>query len=110
RATQVAQSSHHAPRDGCVTRSVTPTLGRAAKDYHRRQVIMQLTEDLIRGVVAEVLAGMRVNGKAGGAVGAVTAPPPQAPSHRGWGVFSTVDDAVTAATQAQKAFAGRKLD
>ncbi|MFL5338921.1 MAG: aldehyde dehydrogenase family protein [Gemmataceae bacterium] len=69
---------------------------------------MQLTEDLIRGVVAEVLAGMRA--PRSGAIAAVAAPAAPAPTHRGWGVFGSVDDAVTAATQAQKAFEKRKLD
>jgi aldehyde dehydrogenase len=61
---------------------------------------MTLTEDLIRGVVQEVLAGLQKT------------KPAAAPSPRGgnWGVFQSVDDAVTAATDAQKAFAARGLD
>jgi aldehyde dehydrogenase len=59
----------------------------------------QLTEELIRGVVHEVLASM---GKAR------TGPAPSS-SSKGWGVFSGVDDAVAAASAAQKEFARRKL-
>jgi len=62
---------------------------------------MQLTEELIRGVVAEVLAGLR-NGKA---------PAPAAVSPKGnWGVFNNVDDAVAAAGDAQRQFEKRGID
>src|SRR5712664_3986153 len=60
---------------------------------------MTLTEDLIRGVVQEVLAGLQKT------------KPAAAPARGGaWGVFQDVDAAVTAATDAQKAFAARGLD
>src|SRR5690242_17494169 len=61
----------------------------------------QLTEELIRGVVHEVLASM---GKSRPAVSA------SSPSSKGSGAFSNVDDAVAAATAAQKEFARRGLD
>jgi len=67
----------------------------------------QLTEDLIRGVVQEVLAGMnRVRSNH---------PSPQVGDGTGVrgnrsGVFSSVDDAVGAASAAQKEFARRGLD
>src|SRR5262245_58322442 len=61
---------------------------------------MTLTEDLIRGVVQEVLAGLQK-----------TRPLTAAPTKAGaWGVFQDVDAAVTAAADAQNAFAARKLD
>src|SRR5262245_24980356 len=61
---------------------------------------MTLTEDLIRGVVQEVLAGLQK-----------TRPLTAAPTKAGaWGVFQDVDAAVTAAADAQTAFAARKLD
>ena len=63
---------------------------------------MQLTEELIRGVVAEVIAGMR-NGKP-------SVPTPSTAPNRGWGVFQNVDDAVTSAGKSQKQFEARNLD
>jgi aldehyde dehydrogenase len=60
---------------------------------------MQVTDELIRSVVQEVLAHM---GSA-----------PAAPANgrtRPWGVFENVDDAVAAASAAQKAFEARGLD
>jgi aldehyde dehydrogenase len=61
---------------------------------------MQVTDDLIRTVVTEVLAHMR-NGHA-------------APASNGragrWGVFDDVDAAVTAATAAQREFETRSFD
>lgn len=59
---------------------------------------MQLTDDLIRNVVHEVLAGMqgrpvKSNGQA-----------------RRWGVFDDVDSAVAAAVQAQRDFEKRGID
>lgn len=60
---------------------------------------MQLTEELIRGVVAEVLAGLR-NGKV-----------PAAVLPKGnWGVFNSVDDAVAAAGDAQRQFEKLGID
>lgn len=63
---------------------------------------MQLTEEVIRGVVAEVLAGLR-NGKA-------PAAPPTASSNGNSGVFGNVDDAVAAASNAQREFEKRGID
>ncbi len=60
----------------------------------------QLTEELVRGVVQEVLASM---GKARSTTPALS-------SAKGWGVFSSVDDAVAAASSAQREFARRSLD
>jgi aldehyde dehydrogenase len=64
---------------------------------------MQMTEDLIRNVVQEVLAQMGngaalSNGKAHGRLSG------------NLGVFSTVDDAVSAAADAFEAFRTRSLD
>jgi aldehyde dehydrogenase len=60
---------------------------------------MQVTDELIRTVVHEVLAKMR-NGHAG---------PPNGKAQN-WGVFEDVDKAVTAAAEAQRAFEARGLE
>ena len=60
---------------------------------------MQVTDELVRNVVQEVLAQMR-NGKAAPANGHA----------RTWGVFEDVDGAVAAARDAQRKFEGRGLD
>src|SRR6266436_1324940 len=60
---------------------------------------MQLTEDLIRDVVKEVLFHMH-KGPAAASNGG--------PRH--WGVFDEVSDAVAAATEAQREFERRSLD
>jgi aldehyde dehydrogenase len=60
---------------------------------------MQVTDDLIRGIVQEVLTVMG-NGKARSANGTAGA----------WGVFQDVDSAVAAASKAQKQFEARGLD
>jgi aldehyde dehydrogenase len=60
---------------------------------------MQVTDELIRSVVQEVLSHMR-NGKAG----------PTNGQARTWGVCDDVNRAVAAATDAQKQFEGRSLD
>jgi aldehyde dehydrogenase len=62
---------------------------------------MQVTDDLIRSVVQEVLTAMR-NGQAR----------PQAGNGKAhaWGVFQDVGEAVAAAAKAQKAFEARGLD
>jgi aldehyde dehydrogenase len=60
---------------------------------------MQVTDELIRSVVKEVLAHMR-NGQAAPANGQA----------RRWGVFDDVDSAVAAASAAQKEFEARGLD
>jgi aldehyde dehydrogenase len=60
---------------------------------------MQITDELIRSVVQEVLSHMR-NGHAAATNGKA----------RHWGVFDDVDTAVTAAAQAQKTFEARGLD
>jgi aldehyde dehydrogenase len=62
---------------------------------------MQVTDELIRGVVQEVLSHMR-NGHA-------KAPSGNGQSHR-WGVFDDVGTAVAAAVEAQRAFERRGLD
>jgi aldehyde dehydrogenase len=65
---------------------------------------MQLTEDLIRGVVQEVLSGIRNTRPAPTvAPSAPTLPAPKAD----WGVFTCVDAAVAAATEAQREFERR---
>jgi aldehyde dehydrogenase len=63
-----------------------------------------LTEELIRGVVEEVLASM------GRARPSLSAPMPSTNAELGWGVFEDVDAAVAAATQAQREFARRRID
>jgi aldehyde dehydrogenase len=60
---------------------------------------MQVTDELIRNVVQEVLAHMR-NGQAKTTNGQA----------RRWGVFDDVDSAVAAAAEAQKQFEARGLD
>ncbi len=60
---------------------------------------MQVTDELVRNVVQEVLAQMR-NGKAAPANGHA----------RTWGVFEDVDEAVAAARAAQRQFEARGLD
>jgi aldehyde dehydrogenase len=60
---------------------------------------MQVSDELIRSVVQEVLSHMR-NGKAAPANGHA----------RAWGVFEDVDRAVTAAAEAQRQFEARGLD
>jgi aldehyde dehydrogenase len=62
---------------------------------------MQVTDDLIRSVVQEVLTAMR-NGQA-------TPPSGNGRAHR-WGVFQDVGEAVAAAAAAQKEFEARGLD
>jgi aldehyde dehydrogenase len=63
---------------------------------------MQLTEELIRGVVAEVIAGLRT-GKSSAPATVVT------PSNN-WGVFQSVDDAVSSATKSQKELERRGIE
>src|SRR5438105_5600030 len=60
---------------------------------------MQVTDELIRSVVQEVLSHMR-NGK----------PAPSNGRARAWGVFEDVTTAVTAAVAAQREFEQRGLD
>jgi aldehyde dehydrogenase len=62
---------------------------------------MQVTDELIRSVVQEVLSHVR-NGQA-------KAPSGNGQAHR-WGVFDDVSAAVAAAAEAQRAFEGRGLD
>src|SRR5262245_33469653 len=62
---------------------------------------MQVTDELVRNVVQEVLSHMRQgNGRA------IKGPTPSA---RQWGVFDDVDSAVKAAVNAQKEFGTRGL-
>jgi aldehyde dehydrogenase len=60
---------------------------------------MQVTDELIRNVVQEVLSHMR-NGKAAPANGKASR----------WGIFDDVDSAVTAATEAQQQFEKRGVE
>jgi len=60
---------------------------------------MQVTDELIRNVVQEVLSHMR-NGRA----------KPTNGHTRRWGVFDDVNSAVTAAAEAQREFETRGLD
>src|SRR5947209_7082540 len=64
---------------------------------------MQVTDEVIRNVVQEVLANMR-NGKPISGNGKAAA------QARGWGVFEDVDAAVAAAAEAQKQFEARGLE
>src|SRR4051812_8462076 len=61
---------------------------------------MQVTDDLVRGIVMQVVSQMR-NGKAPAAT--------NGHSHT-WGVFKDVDAAVAAAVKAQREFEQRGLD
>jgi aldehyde dehydrogenase len=62
---------------------------------------MQVSDELIRNVVAEVLSNMRTR----------SALPPSTNGHTGaWGVFGDVNAAVTAAVKAQREFEMRSLD
>src|SRR5215470_5057710 len=61
---------------------------------------MQVTDELIRSVVQEVLVHMR-NGRAAGNGKAAT---------KGWGVFEDVGAAVAAAAEAQRQFEARSLE
>src|SRR5688572_11277186 len=56
--------------------------------------MLQVTDDLIRSVVQEVLGSMKRNGTPAAARSAGNA----------WGVFDSVDDAVNAASEAQRKF------
>src|SRR5438876_5473091 len=64
---------------------------------------MQVTDELIRSVVQEVLSHMR-NGRSNGQA------LPAREATKGWGVFQDVDSAVTAASSAQKQFEARGLE
>ena len=62
---------------------------------------MQVTDELIRSVVQEVLSHMRTgNGRAAAGNGRT----------RAWGVFEDVNSAVAAAAEAQREFERRGLD
>ncbi len=62
---------------------------------------MQLTDDLVRSVVQQVLTQVRANGAASFK---------QNGQARPWGVFQDVDSAVSAASAAQREFERRGLD
>ena len=70
--------------------------------------MLQVTDDLIHNVVQEVLVHMKGTGS--------SRPLTPAPSpaggrcENGWGVFDSVDDAATAATEAQRKFEAMGLD
>jgi aldehyde dehydrogenase len=77
---------------------------------------MQVTDELIRSVVQEVLVHMR-NGKAAATTSrSEKGSDPSKPKggqtlfRNAWGVFDDVDEAVAAATQAQRDFETRSLD
>lgn len=71
--------------------------------------MLQVTDDLIRNVVQEVLGHMK--GKHVVAPPALTpAPSPKGRGETGWGVFDNVDDAVKAAVKAQKQLEALGLD
>jgi aldehyde dehydrogenase len=63
--------------------------------------MLQVTDDLIRNVVQEVLVHMKSNGAAAPATSA---------AGNGWGVFDSVDEAVQAAVKAQKQLDALGLD
>src|SRR5271170_3331214 len=64
---------------------------------------MQVTDDLIRNVVAEVLTNMRSR--------SALPPSKNGNGHAGaWGVFADADSAITAAVKAQRTFEKRGLD
>src|SRR5476651_417174 len=62
--------------------------------------MLQVTDDLIRNVVQEVLGHMQKG----------AAPAPAKSSGNTWGVFDSVDDAVAAATESQRRFEAMGLD
>jgi aldehyde dehydrogenase len=74
---------------------------------------MQVTDEIVRSVVHEVLASMR-NGKAAPSNGRAPSANGRAPSANGkarsWGVFDDVDSAVSAAAEAQREFERRGLE
>ena len=65
--------------------------------------MLQVTDDLIRNVVQEVLGHMKVSGSPG-----VRYSEPQGSNT--WGVFDSVDDAASAAADSQRKFATMGLD
>src|SRR5262245_22243669 len=86
------RSSRHT--DESQARSASERRGEQIRNYP-----MQVTDELIRSVVQEVLTHMR-NGRAAPANGQA----------REWGVFDDVDSAVAAAVEAQRQFESRGLD
>lgn len=77
---------------------------------------MQVTDDIIRNVVQEVLAGMR-NGNGNGnghapvnRLPAANGKPAANGQAQGWGVFDDADAAIAAATEAQREFERRGLE
>src|SRR5262245_9996532 len=70
--------------------------------------MLQVTDDLIRNVVQEVLGHMK--GKPIVATSPHPTSPPQGGREHGWGVFDNVDDAVKAAVKAQKQLEALGLD
>ena len=63
--------------------------------------MLQVTDDLIRNVVQEVLVHMKSNGAAA---------PARSATGNGWGVFDSVDEAVQAAVKAQEQLDALGLD
>jgi aldehyde dehydrogenase len=63
--------------------------------------MLQVTDDLIRNVVQEVLVHMKSNGAAA---------PARSAAGNGWGVFDSVDEAIQAAVKAQKQLDALGLD
>jgi len=62
--------------------------------------MLQVTDDLIRSVVQEVLAGMKTGSRSPGV--RYSEPPGSGASPSAWGVFESVDDAVKAASKSQR--------
>lgn len=70
---------------------------------------MVVTDELVRNVVQEVLSNMR-NGKAPASNGKAACIKPASAKPGVWGVFEDVDQAVAAATAAQRDFEKRSFD
>ncbi|MBM3996426.1 MAG: aldehyde dehydrogenase EutE [Planctomycetes bacterium] len=70
--------------------------------------MLQVTDDLIRSVVQEVLAGMKTGSRSPGV--RYSEPPGSGASPSAWGVFESVDDAVKAASKSQRQLESLGLD
>src|SRR5262245_53915181 len=75
-----------------------------------RNCSMQVTDEIVRNVVQEVLASMRNGHAAPNGKAAANGKPSTNGKAHAWGVFDDVDSAVSAATAAQQAFEQRGLD
>src|SRR5438552_16113308 len=65
---------------------------------------------LVQDVVAEVMRRLENRDGSVGRVRAVEAPAPAKPTSGGFGIFSTVDDAVAAASESQKKLINLSLE